>query len=274
MLPTVFLDVDSTLIVPKQSISNENIEAIRKYVSLGGHIHLVTGKLTSSLIDLVKVLNIEHDIHGGANGGMILENNEETCIHTLGLVSKDIVAYLKKHGIPYYIYYQDYIGYAHSNPNLDELDKMAKLKDPEPRFETNHRYEDVIKILLFLDEHTDTETQLVEAFKDNSNINLMRTSHDLFEFHHPMMLKSVAVSYILSKQPATLTIAIGDSENDRSMLELVDYAFVVANANESLKALYPILPSCQDHGVAYLLHALMKQTSIDSIIVKLKKGQS
>ena len=54
-------------------------------------------------------------------------------------------------------------------------------------------------------------------------------------------------------------LAVGDSDNDRSMLEIVGHPYLVANASDSLKACsWPVLPSCSQQGVAVLIERLLK----------------
>ena len=54
--------------------------------------------------------------------------------------------------------------------------------------------------------------------------------------------------------------AVGDSENDRSMLEAAGHPYLVANAAESMKhSGWPMLASCHDQGVADLIDQLLQE---------------
>lgn len=52
--------------------------------------------------------------------------------------------------------------------------------------------------------------------------------------------------------------AVGDSENDMSMLEIVGHPYIVANASQTLKDRgWPQLASCREEGVADLIDTLL-----------------
>lgn len=259
MLPRIFLDIDNTLIKPFSKLSQENYEAIQAYVNAGGNVHLITGKVTYAIIDLVTELNLEHLVHAGANGGMVLENGEEKLIHTLNVRSEEVINILKKLGIDYYVFYKDRIGYSHKQPIEYQIKKMIAINEPTPVFETNHDYKNVIKVLIYIESNIEFENKLKDSMSGINNILFMRTATDLFEFMDIGMSKVNAVKYINKNNDKS--IAMGDSQNDLSMLEYCDKAYVVSNASNDLKELFKVVPSCEDNGVAYVINSILEKES-------------
>ena len=88
----------------------------------------------------------------------------------------------------------------------------------------------------------------------------MRTSSELLEIHDQHQTKAVGVRALANKLHLELSelYAVGDSENDMSMLEIVGHPYIVANASQTLKDRgWPQLASCREEGVADLIDRLL-----------------
>ncbi|MGL4383441.1 MAG: HAD-IIB family hydrolase [Bacilli bacterium] len=255
-LPIIFTDIDNTLIPFTKEISTRNKRAIINYVKAGGAIHLITGKVPYAIYDLVNELGLNHLIHAGANGGVILKDNKEIPLYTLSYDSKDILTFLKKEAIPYFIYYKEATTYDHDNVQQQHIDAIEALKEPPVSYNENHDYEALIKILIFKDKDEEFEAKVQANLSHLNNVALVRTASYLYEFLHVGMSKMNAVNYINVNHE--YCIAIGDSENDLSMLLGCDEGYIVANASPSLKEYgFKELPSASEDGVAILLESLL-----------------
>jgi Cof subfamily protein (haloacid dehalogenase superfamily) len=80
------------------------------------------------------------------------------------------------------------------------------------------------------------------------------------EFAHPDVSKASGLAFVAERLRfgAEETVACGDGENDRELLDWAGYAVAVANAHEDVLARADlVVPSVQDEGVAALLEAYL-----------------
>ena len=80
------------------------------------------------------------------------------------------------------------------------------------------------------------------------------------EFAHPDVSKASGLAFVAERLGfgPEATVACGDGENDRELLEWAGYGVAVANAHEDVLALADVVvPSVQEEGVAALLEAYL-----------------
>jgi Cof subfamily protein (haloacid dehalogenase superfamily) len=86
------------------------------------------------------------------------------------------------------------------------------------------------------------------------------------EFAHPDVSKGSGLGFVAGRLgfgPAE-TVACGDGENDRELLDWADFAVAVANAHEDVLARADlVIPSVQEEGVAALLEAYLAHSAAD-----------
>ena len=80
------------------------------------------------------------------------------------------------------------------------------------------------------------------------------------EFANPSVSKGVGLQVVadLLGFTAASTVAFGDGENDRELLEWAAYAIAVENGDDSVKALADfICPAADEEGVAQVVEAFL-----------------
>jgi|GEM_PF-1691746 len=263
-LPFVVMDVDNTLVPSGKQISNENKEAISLYLKQGGKIMLATGKVPSALYELIRILNIEDNYHIAGNGSFLfhMNKNEFQELFKLGNNSKMIIQSLIENKISAYVYYADTINIIGRGHTKKEIEHMISLGEPTPMVNEEINYEEVVKILFFIDNDDFEKEKLIRELLEPymGDYHFIRTGSYLLEIHHQEQTKANALKKYTELFPAELEnfYAIGDSENDLSMLEVVGNPYIVGNASEELKRRFKnMLPSCEDNGVSILLKRLM-----------------
>ena len=120
----------------------------------------------------------------------------------------------------------------------------------------------VVKLLMFIDETDEAKVTMLQhqLQPEFLGLHLVRTSSLLLEIHDQHQTKAAGVQALAEKLKLDLNelYAVGDSENDISMLEIVGHPYIVANASQSLKDRgWPQLASCQEEGVADLIDELL-----------------
>jgi Cof subfamily protein (haloacid dehalogenase superfamily) len=84
------------------------------------------------------------------------------------------------------------------------------------------------------------------------------------EFAHPDVDKGTGLAFVAERLGfgPERTVACGDGENDRELLEWAGFRVAVANAHDAVLALADlVVPSVQDEGVAALLEAYLDSTA-------------
>ena len=84
------------------------------------------------------------------------------------------------------------------------------------------------------------------------------------EFAHPDVSKGSGLSFVAERLGFTAaeTVAGGDGENDRELLDWAGYAVAVANAHEDILARADlVVPSVREEGIASLLEAYLHSLS-------------
>jgi len=264
-LPTVVMDVDNTLVPMGFSISEENKTAIEEYTKRGGRIVFATGKVPAALYELIDLLHLEDTYHMGGNGAILfnLAKNDFRELCKLGKDSGPIIQAMYDKDIEGYFYYKDRINVTGENVNSEEIKQLVSIGEPNPILNNNIDCSLVMKILLFIDiKEVEKEAYVRESLTPLlKDFHFIRTGNHLLEIHHKDQTKGNALKEFIKIYDIELEdiYAIGDSENDLSMLEVVGHPYIVSNSSEMVKErINNVLPSDKENGVATLLWRLME----------------
>jgi len=265
-LPTVVMDVDNTLVPIGYTLSEENKIAIEEYTKRGGRITFATGKVPAALYDLIGKLHLESTYHMGGNGAILfnLEKDDFRELCKLGAKSERIIQEMYDKDIEGYFYYKDQINITGEKVNREEIKQLVSIGEPNPIQTKSIDCELVMKILLFIDiNETEREAHVRTCLGPLlGDFHFIRTGNHLLEIHHKDQTKGNALKEYAKIYDLDLNdvYAIGDSENDLSMLEVVGHPYIVSNASDLLKGkITNILPSDKENGVAALLWQLMEE---------------
>jgi Cof subfamily protein (haloacid dehalogenase superfamily) len=260
-LPWVFIDIDSTLQVPGQSVSAGNREAIGHYLKKKGRISFATGKHPLAIHELLQNFP-QAGPHIVLNGGAIVE---PTGVRQLVSIDKQATAlerFLRAHGIEHVGYFLKGLFCSPAWICNENLELLASFGEPQPRLTDDWPAEGMVKILAFV-EDSDKETEVMFRKEANAQqVRAIRTADHFLEFISQDSGKEMAMRKILAeaKRPVAQTAAIGDSENDLGMLKLSGRSFAVGDATEKVRsAVDEVVRSCGEDGVAHVLQLLLEQ---------------
>lgn len=247
MIKLVTSDLDETLLGSDGSISNENIEKINKLKDLGIKFVPNTGRGFTSLVPLLKKLNLydESDEYViSYNGGAIVENKNFRVIETDELSWKqasDIFEVTKKENdFDTHIYTlkdvyihnvkQDDLDYLTSrgvNPKFLDEDNLDKLKN-----------EKIIKVITMTSD-PDKLSYIKDKVMNEVGFDLQfsYSSNRYTEFNQIGVNKGEAIKKLSNqlgiKQDEIM--AIGDNYNDLDMLKYAGLSVGVSNSVEPVK---------------------------------------
>lgn len=246
----IVMDMDGTLLDNKKTVSHKNKEALKKAASLGVKIAISTGRVFSSARIYGDIIEVNTPIIS-FNGAYIREKDEITPIHEkkLGVNNiKEIIKIVHKNGLNCHFYGTDVIYteklefitafYHQYNKDLEE-DKRVTInmikKDGWEEVIKNHHNEILKGIVATKDLQ---KLAKVREEMEKLPVSISSSNYDNFEIMGEDTSKGHAVE-ILTKHfglDREEVIAMGDNENDISMIKYAGLGVAMGNATEETKA--------------------------------------
>ena len=241
----LFTDLDGTLLTADKRISDTDLASIRKMTDAGHRFVIASGRPLLSVLKLVK----EYDLIAPNfyvscfNGSMIYDCYRQEMIREI-TVSYEDAAYIfdkaRKEGLHVHTYSDTHVIADHDTAEfryyLDHI-HMPGIVDPDF---AKHMTHEPCKLIVMSFE---SRARLQAFQKENEAWELPRLSHTYSNDH---MLEYTAKdaskgASILSmceqfSIPVSDAIAVGDEENDISMIDAAGVGVAMQNASEAVKA--------------------------------------
>jgi Cof subfamily protein (haloacid dehalogenase superfamily) len=233
-------DLDGTLYKNDKTISAENKEAIEFFKSEGGSFTFITGRLPYYSLDAFKAVN-PNVPYGCINGGGVYDGTAKRYIWTkeLSLEAIELVRYIDESfsdvGIQLCCF--DKTCFAKENDTTVRFRKTTGL----PNITCDYRsFSEPLGKIIFC---TDEEEKLLAIEKalltheKADNFSFIRSEHSLFEILPKGVNKGLAIEKLAEylNIEHKKTIAIGDYDNDVSMLKAAGIGIAVKNASPRAK---------------------------------------
>lgn len=254
MIKLVTIDIDKTLINDQMRIPESNIETIRKAVSKGCHIVLLSGRISSSVRKYMQVLGIQGIVP--SDGGCVIEKWDGTIVKEYNIPCSDSVSIydtIRKYNeypLGYYRadwYYDKENSYWSEQEVLatDLLGKEVNLRDFISKTPVNK--------LLFpcLDAEIINKVKEEVLSNHSDTVDCFPSSLEYLEIMPKGVTKGTAVNDLISyfgiKKDEVL--AIGDYYNDIDMFKAAGHSAAVNNAPDDIKKIVEyISPLDNNHG--------------------------
>lgn len=104
-------------------------------------------------------------------------------------------------------------------------------------------------------------TEFKQAWLTHPVIDITSSAPDNLEITHHLAQKGLAIQRYISKKPFNMknVACIGDSANDRSMLQMAGHSYAMTNATPSIQSIAQYLaPRHDEDGVAQVIEALLQ----------------
>ncbi len=263
-------DMDYTLLNKEKKVSKRNRDAIRKAMEKGVHMVVATGRIYTSARVYARLLGVNTPIIA-SNGAIIreaafanLKDTEKTIYkQTLDVEAvKEMVRLSHKYGVFCHFFTEDTIyaeklvnvslRYTEWNKYLGEEDQVKIRIEEDMENAIVQEKTDILKAVVVDDDDTKLQklredimsTGVVSASQSMKG-NLEVMNRDVSKGN---AVKTLAAMYGISREEV---IAIGDNENDMSMIEYAGLGIAMGNAEECLKnAADHITCDYQEDGVA------------------------
>ena len=244
-------DLDGTLLNKEQNVSKENFCAISEIKRLGVEFVPTTGRSMNEVDpSLINCPDIRYIIT--SNGAVAFDKNIGKTIIT-HYISKDIVSLVLETVRPYNVFIvakecgKSYFDKNKYNPEflnkcgIDEYFGFIISQHAEAleNFESYLLSSDEMEMIALFFELNDGASSCKQIFEDSGRLCAAHSSANYLEVYSSDAGKGktlLAFANMLGVDIADV-IAIGDSKNDSSMIEVAGLGLAVANACDSLKEL-------------------------------------
>lgn len=259
----VATDMDGTLLNSSNQVSERTKKAIANAKAKGVHIVLSTGRVLKSALSYSRDLDLRNPIV--ACNGAIIVDETGNIIYKRPIDSslvKEIVNIARRNNI-YYHFYDENRFYSHTK--VDEILKFYSEGDEKNRIDIKifENIEEIIKVkdlnvykFLFVD---DDKNKLQSLRSELNKLNNIETSSSWANNIEAMGLK-VSKGEALRELCNNLkinpdeVIAIGDNENDLSMINFAGLGVVMGNGDECIKKQADYVTDSNDEdGVAKVI---------------------
>lgn len=261
----VAIDLDGTLLDDDKKISLADKEAILKINNLGIKVVIASGRPYFRIKPILQELKLDNNDNYviSYNGGRIslgdgslnlLEikfNNEEI---------NEIINFLLPFKVCFNLYNDDDIYTSLINPEIAKFKVYEGINFKMTTNDDLKKMNDANKIILADDTEKIATIQKALTCDLLSKYNIVRSTPNFLEFLPLNSSKGKAVKYLedLLKLTPLEAMAIGDEENDISMLDAVYWKVAMEDGNEKLqKKAYFITSGHNQSGVSLALQELI-----------------
>ena len=259
----IAIDMDGTLLNSKNQVSERTKKAILKAKEKEVHIVLATGRILRSALYYSKSLSLSNPIVA-SNGAVIVDGASEI-IHkkTLDKNSiRDLIDIGNKNNIYFHFYDESYF---YSTMRVKEV--LDFYNEGDSKFSIEMKlFQDIEDLIskddfnvykfLFVEEDLDKLQEFRNKLSSIENINISSSWRNNVEAMAINVSKGEALKKLCEKLnvKSQEVIAIGDSENDLSMLKFAGLSVAMKNGTKIIKKQADYITDSNDnHGVAKVI---------------------
>lgn len=258
----IAIDIDGTLLNSQHQITSEVKKAIQEAKEAGVKIVIATGRPLSGVKHILKDLHLleKGDYVITFNGGLVQETATGKDIVHEGLNYEDYLEleYLARTlNLPMHASTKEGIFTANRDIGKYTIYE-SQLVDAPVFYRTPEEMKDkeVIKVMM-VDEPEKLDAQIPHIPSHiTDKFNLVKSAPFYLEVTPKTVNKGKAIQHLCDLLGCSLeeTMAIGDQENDRAMLEVAGVAVVMENGHPAMKEIAThITKSNDEDGVAYAI---------------------
>ena len=257
-------DLDGTLYASDHTVSKENLDAIEYFKSQGGYFTFITGRVPKTSKAVCDTIS-PNAPYGCLNGGGIYDPVKEEYLWNTRLpeemltLVREVDRRLPDMGIQFSAEKEIY--FCKDNSAMAWFRKITGLPMASCHYE--QVTEPVLKVVFGHEEESQIQAlaALLAAHPLADRFDFIRSERRLYEILPKGMSKGnllVRLAELLDV-PMENTIAVGDYNNDVSMIRQAGRGFAVANAVEEAKAAADyVTVSNDEHAIAAIVEGLEK----------------
>jgi len=255
------IDIDGTLIDRYGDVSAQNLEALSLARSSGIGVSLCTGRALTSCLDLIKQLELDN-YHIFFDGALVSRPGAEDEIYAKPIspaVLREMAAFAREHGIELDLYTTNHYFAERESWSTDAHRRFFSTEATISEFSRLIGRERIIKGGMAVTNAG--ETAAFEAFKKHFAGRLHISQVRIPTYPEVTFINIVAPDTSKGKAlealaahlgiPLGEVVAVGDGQNDLSLLGTAGLAVAMGNAHEELKKIADhITLNVEEHGLA------------------------
>ena len=255
----IALDLDGTLMGEDRVIPERTRHAVRRAMEKGCLVTISTGRGFTPTAHFARELGINAPLIC-YQGALIQDYRDGTIVHTATIpleVARDLIVFAEARRLEIQVYMQDGRAYmSQASPNLQRIaelsgmpvigvtDLVGWLSHPPLKFMFVERDEAISGLVSDLQARFDGRLQVVQSW------------YRLVEATGPGVSKGEALACLAAHMgiPQSATMAIGDQDNDVSMIAWAGLGLAMGNASPAARAAAQVIaPSLEAAGVAWAI---------------------
>ncbi|MDR0846708.1 MAG: sugar-phosphatase [Lactobacillales bacterium] len=267
----IAVDLDGTLFDDNKKVTPRVKRAIAAARAAGLHVVLATGRPLPGVSPLLKELDYAPEDFVICYNGSLVQTVGGEILKKVGM-NKDeyLKLYEAVHATGAHFHVNAIDGLYTSDRDVSlyttwesfHVGLQIKYRTPEEIIADEHI--DIIKVMMIDEEAVvDASIPQLPAWV-HTEFTTLRTEDFFYEFINRAAGKGTAVAAVAEKLGIKQdeVIAIGDSENDRSMIEWAGLGVAMGNARPELKPFADLIaPSNVEDGLAYIIEEYMLKTT-------------
>lgn len=263
MIKICTIDLDGTLFDKEKNISKENIEAIKEARKNGCKIVVATGRPISGVTHVLEALELttNDDYVICYNGAKVLNCGTKETVFELTITGSDvkkIYQYVKENNLNYHAFRNNgELICNRQNPYTDVECRINKVIAYDYDFDTVNDDDLFLKAMIVDDfDFLNNLTKGIDPYF-YTTYTMVRSSRIFLEFLNKKVDKGLALENLAKYLNVSMdeTMAIGDAENDLSMIKRAKIGVAMANAfPEVLAECDFVTLSNEESGVAYAIN--------------------
>ena len=254
-------DIDGTILGSSNKITQRVKNAIAKASEKGLKIVIATGRMHSATTHITQELALSTPVI--SYQGAIIRDNQKLyqCIYIDTALAFEIINKLREYGEHINVYTENDLYVEKVSERLLNYVEVRHIGYKKVDKFEDIRNKKILKIITIT--NTPEKNNLIKEEmnkKYGDILNVVKSTDIYCEFVNKYADKSYALKYLADfwNIPVEEVIAVGDQENDISMIKTAGFGVAMANGCEKIKAVADyICPSVDDDGVAQLIEEYM-----------------
>ena len=253
-------DLDGTLLLKGQQVSQENIDAVQAAVKAGVTVTIATGRMYQAALPVAQALGVDVPIIT-YNGALIKSTSGEVFYENFlpEQVVADVVSFCQEKGWYIQSYSHDELCLPARTSEAEGYENAQNVKGRVLGWDGLKTHgEAVCKLLSITSGAEETEARIREMRAHfGPGLAVMRSNANYVEIVNPGVSKAAGIRHRAAKLgiPLDEIMAIGDANNDLPMLKAAGHSIAMGNAVPEVKAVCDaVTTTCEENGFAKAIY--------------------
>ena len=276
MIKLFVSDMDGTLLNANHIISDRTAQSVKRLQAQGIEFMIATGRTYHSAKPFLDMHEIDCEMIN-LNGAAIYSKQGDllSSIPMDYQACLDMITYCQTHQIGYSVMDSKLLFVQNRQTFIDHLFKHLEQNKEEHtsqvQFVSDLAYirniedfvlkphQPILKMMI-LSQNPEELKQFRQVFGKVESIDITSSAPDNLEVTHKKAQKGLAIADYIKQKNWTMdqVATIGDSLNDRSMLQMAKYGYVMENANQEVKDISPLRAGHHNqNGVAMVIDQIL-----------------